>query len=1034
MKIILFDKNEVARQWLSDNDLIEATYIEEINAAGQLTFSLPLQEPLNENYFYAAIPHPHGGAGYVWLKLVKQQALADRLQYTAIEAAYDELRAYDYVKDIRPKNRTAGAMLGQVLQGTRWVPGVTYGDTEGSTNFYYISTLEAIQKIADLFKLEVAFDVLINAKTNRIDRRQVHLYAQQGQRTGKRFEYGSNLLTVTREESHEDLITALIGRGKGEQVSEGDEQTPDGYGRRIDFADVVWSTKNGNPVNKPAGQIYVEDKAATATFGFSDGRPRIGLQIFEDIEDKGELLKATWAALQTLKRPKVSFKADVIDVGNLDLGDTVAIIRHDIGIEYFTRVFKVTHNLLNERLNTIELGDNFAASNSITRTVDYIKGMVHENNERTVNAIVSANGKNTNYYGPNQPSHPAEGDLWYKDLGNGDVDLYQYQDGAWVLLTSTRDLKVVEKKLQDVKAEFDQKWQAAQVSDEQIQADIEKNRREIETKISNANNDVIDRVTGIISADEIRVAQDIANNRAQLEQSLTDAQKDFNAKVEALKQGDSQVLKQANDFASGKFNLAMQSANGKSTNYYSSTAPSNPKQGDTWFRVNSDGTVTVLAWTGSKWQDEEVIRKINMEGRGKINGDKLHITGTTSIDAAVITDAMIKGVSANKLTAGTIDAGKISVTNINATNINTGIINADLITAGHLKADRISGGSLDFASVNALNLKADKITSGTLDASKVKITHLDASNIDTGALNASLIKVGFMSADRISGGELDFKYVNALNLKADKITSGTLDASRVNITHLDASNIDTGTLDANLITTGFMSANRIFGGELDFRYVNAANLTADKITSGTLNAGNVNIINLNVDNLSGNKTNFIKSYWNGISSYIDINGSRLRAGSAGNGYIELTWNGMHVYDSYNNEEMGWIHGNHYEGHPEQNGLVFDLEAPNGDYMAWAMRENNSDKNYTIQMELRRGNWGNKQQGLNFFADAKFHGNIYPADKSVGYGPLKLIRMTVNGHGWGTALVGANSHENGIWIGDNGEAGITTGTGENVHIF
>ena len=930
MKIILFDKNEVARQWLSDNDLIEATYIEEINAAGQLTFSLPLQEPLNENYFYAAIPHPHGGAGYVWLKLVKTQALGDRLQYTAIEAAYDELRAYDYVKDIRPKNRTAGAMLGQVLQGTRWVPGVTYGDTEGSTNFYYISTLEAIQKIADLFKLEAAFDVLINAKTNRIDRRQVHLYAQQGQRTGKRFEYGSNLLTVTREESHEDLITALIGRGKGEQVSEGDEQTPDGYGRRIDFADVVWSTKNGNPVDKPAGQIYVEDKAATATFGFSDGRPRIGLQVFEDIEDKGELLKATWAALQTLKRPKVSFKVDAIDVGNLDLGDTVAIIRHDIGTEYFTRVFKVTHNLLNERLNTIELGDDFAASNSITRTVDYIKGMVHENNERTVNAIVSANGKNTNYYGPNQPSHPAEGDLWYKDLGNGDVDLYQYQGGAWVLLTSTRDLKIVEKKLQDVKAEFDQKWQAAQVSDEQIQADIEKNRREIE-------------------------------------QSLTGAQKDFNAKVEELKQGDSQVLKQANDFASGKFNLAMQSANGKSTNYYSSTAPSNPKQGDTWFRVNTDGTVTVLAWTGSKWQDEEVIRKINMEGRGKINGDKLHITGTTLIDAAVITDAMIKGVSANKLTAGTIDAGKISVTNINATNINTGIINADLIRAGHLRADRISGGNLDFGSVNALNLRADKITSGTLDA------------------------------------------------------------SRVNITHLDASNIDTGTLNANLITTGFMSANRIFGGELDFRYVNAANLTADKITSGTLNAGNVNIINLNVDNLSGNKTNFIQSYWNGISSFIDINGSRLRAGTNGTGYIELNYNGMHVYDSYNNEEMGWIHGNHLQDANWLNGLVFDLEYPNGDYMAWGVREKPTEP-YTLNLVYSRNSQtlpnGHKWiSGLNVDSDIMFNGYLHPWGVNDGDGKLQLIRVNTPS-GWGTML--SHKHGNhGFWIGDNGQLAMIT---------
>ena len=58
-----------------------------------------------------------------------------------------------------------------------------------------------------------------------------------------------------------------------------------------------------------------------------------------------------------------------MDVGDLGLGDTVAIVRHDIKIEYFTRVYKVTHNLLDERQNTIELGDDFSGS-SITSTVN----------------------------------------------------------------------------------------------------------------------------------------------------------------------------------------------------------------------------------------------------------------------------------------------------------------------------------------------------------------------------------------------------------------------------------------------------------------------------------------------------------------------------------------------------------------------------------------------------------------------------------------------------------------------------------------
>ena len=447
MKMILFDRNQRVRRWLKADDFVEATLVEQINATGELTFSLPYKKSLASGIFFAGIPSPRG-EGYLLFKLIKERKLDDRVEYQGIEAAYDELQSYHYIKDVRPKNETAGYMLQRALEGTRWQTGVVYGNQEASTNFYYISTLEAIKKIVEIFGVEVTFTITLDPKTNRITRRQVNLYAQQGERTGKRFEYGSNLLSVTREEASDGLVTALIGRGKGEQVSEGQDGSPDGYGRRIDFTDIVWSTANGNPVDKPAGQEYVEDKAATARYGFDDGKPRIGLQIFEDITDKAELLKATWATLQTLKRPKVSFKADVLDVGALGLGDTVAIIRHDLQIEYFTRVYKVTHNLLNERLNTIELGDDFS-SDSITRTVSTVAGAVRDAQESANQAAISANGKNTNFYGPDKPANPKEGDLWYKDLGNGETDMYQYHDGNWVLLQSTRQLELAKKEIDE---------------------------------------------------------------------------------------------------------------------------------------------------------------------------------------------------------------------------------------------------------------------------------------------------------------------------------------------------------------------------------------------------------------------------------------------------------------------------------------------------------------------------------------------------------------------------------------------------------
>lgn len=771
MKMFLFDRNQKVKRWLVDRDFIEANMVEQINAADQLTFSVPLNKRLPSSYFYAAIPQPRG-SGYLLFKIVTEKVSSDQIEYTAIESAYDELKSYHYIKDVRPENRKAGELLQTALEGTRWQVGQTYDSGTFSTNFYYISTLEAIQKIVELCGLEVTFEITLNPKTHQIEHRLVNLYAQQGQRTGKRFEYGSNLLTVEREESAENLITALIGRGKGEAVYHEDntaEETPDGYGRRINFADVVWSKKNGNPADKPAGQEYVEDVDATAKYGFDDGKPRIGIEIFEDITDPAELLKATWSALQTLKRPQASFRASVMDVGDLGLGDTVAIVRHDIKIEYFTRVYKVTHNLLDERQNTIELGDDFSGS-SITSTVNDLSKSVGTA-ERIANyAAVSTNGKNANYYGQTQPINPLEGDLWYKDLGNGETDMYQYHAGNWILITSTRDLHNVEKQVKQAQDDFTTAWNKAVAADSSA-AKAQQRADDVGKQLQSAQADFDSRLTTAMANASSATAK--AQQRADdVGKQLQSAQSDFDSRLSAA----SASASAANDKAMQAANAAQDDVNEqiKELNAYKDTV------GKTYV---AKGTV---------------IRNVNSEANASIfsTSNKLYMDAATTVFSgkAFIPDAAIINLTASKLTAGTIDASKISVVNLNASNINTGTLNASLIKTGSMSADRIVGGTLDFKNIGVSNLSAGSIVSGTLDAAKVSVINLNASNIKTGTLDAGLIKAGSMSADRISGGTIDFSKVNAASLSADKITSGTLNAGKVNVINLNANNITSGTI------------------------------------------------------------------------------------------------------------------------------------------------------------------------------------------------------------------------------------------------
>lgn len=74
-------------------------------------------------------------------------------------------------------------------------------------------------------------------------------------------------------------------------------------------------------------------------------------------------------------------------------------------------------------------------------------------------------------------------------------------------------------------------------------------------------------------------------------------------------------------------------------------------------------------------EKDKIVNQINISPEGiLIDGNKVHITGQTRIDNAVIKDAMIADIKADKITAGTLNAANVNVINLNANNITTGTI------------------------------------------------------------------------------------------------------------------------------------------------------------------------------------------------------------------------------------------------------------------------------------------------------------------------------------------------------------------------
>ena len=406
MKLFLFNNDEKLIGTVSP---LEGIQNEEINKIQTIECTVVYSELIEKASYIGHKDYSDNRIFHLYkIDHVTKTSTTD-VKIVGVHIFFDDMESDGYVKDFRPTNRELVGVLTTILDGSRWQLGTVNIQRRYTGNFYYVTRKEALSKLIEATQIEIK--PRLEFSRGKITGRYLDVFTRLGGRNGKVFVHGRDLLTVSEKKSQGAIYTAVVGRGKGEETDTG------GYGRRISFKDVEWRRTSGQPVDKPVGQEYVEIPAMTKLYGFEKGtKPRIKIVEFQDETDKEKLLRLSYEWLEKNSRMQVEYSAKVLNVGNLELGDTVGIFNPKLGIKYETRVFKVKRNLVDNKLTEFGIGDKVTTS-PFSRTIELAKEMknfqddtvywLDKIRERLSDKLINEDGYNYDLKADNEYKVPA---------------------------------------------------------------------------------------------------------------------------------------------------------------------------------------------------------------------------------------------------------------------------------------------------------------------------------------------------------------------------------------------------------------------------------------------------------------------------------------------------------------------------------------------------------------------------------------------------------------------------------------------------
>ena len=356
---------------------------------------------------------------------------------------------------------------------------------------------------------------------------QIYLYRRRGHERVTTIRPRKNLKNIKIVTSMSGKYTSILPYAK---------YTPEGENQKevVVYGDVVRSKYYNDYFTKRMSPIDVTSKVKE---GKKDEEVKV---ITKAMVDK--VSKKYFEENYGVDLPNIKIDVDMVPLSdttawekaiikaliNIKLCDTVEVYVPKIGVNITVKVNKIEYDVLSERIKKISAstsGHDRSTLAEVQRAewkqmTNKVIADVLAPLEESVNTVISSlDGKNQNFFGPDTP--PTEGlkanDIWYKTIGEGEVEMYRYDGTQWNLIIPANFGDAIDKKIADYEKEIKSKLDEFSVSNEEMKAKVD--------KVTSDANEILKRASTEQAA-QIAAAQ---SKLAQIE-------KDFNANREYLTQ------------------------------------------------------------------------------------------------------------------------------------------------------------------------------------------------------------------------------------------------------------------------------------------------------------------------------------------------------------------------------------------------------------------------------------------------------------------------------------------------------------------